>query len=382
MNSPSDFRGVAGELVAEYLHPKTLLTIIPVSVALLVIWMALDLASNKLHPMIGLAIFTAFYAYFVGRFAIPALQGNYNSGLLYLGMESFDVVSFTLRYCAVALLWGVPAYFLGRYAATKVASTVGGFLMGAFLGGFGGNQPVESPFYTGCWLVVLLALLIFIELASVLTFVVAATTNEIGEAIGIAPWRWLAEDRGRDLPQYLSSIYGGIIVHFLIYLVPLTALALPLFFSLERGSHVIYWVLGIPAFGSAALIGKLTGALVAEGGDAIEQPRLNADAILKQTELPAVRPLSEDPSDQLLSWLKAGLALHAEVSGAYLYLSPQGFTLALELAEQTTLGTRQRVLKELIAKAAKEREEKIHLLLLAGESANAIREIGLRVFTR
>ena len=75
------FRGMAGEVICTFLSPFTFLSAFPI----LVVFGVIGFAASHLHEnasFLVIPVYMMVYAAIVGRFALPARDGNFESGFL------------------------------------------------------------------------------------------------------------------------------------------------------------------------------------------------------------------------------------------------------------------------------------------------------------
>jgi hypothetical protein len=249
---------MAGEVVVSFLRPGTLLTAIPVILLFaffaLIIAFVPGLAGSGFDALIIVLV----SAYVVGRFVQPARIGHLSEGFLSMHVDGKEARSYALRYVAAVILSGAPVLVGALWLTFKMlgdsAWGFGGMGMGSMLGaGLSGA------------LVMLLIVLIMLDL--VLSHLMAASTSEYSELMGLTPWLYLWERRA-DVLMFLVSAVGGIMAFWLIYFIPiLVVIGLVSLVSEGAGFALMGWAAMLPAALSPILFGRLVGSFVAGYGE-------------------------------------------------------------------------------------------------------------------
>lgn len=244
----SSFRGLAGEVIVGFLRPGIFLTLIPVLGYWLIVGVVLYLLSGRVSPPFLMLLLLVSAAPLVGRFAVASANGDLHCGFFSTKVDRGEVYAYTIRYIALTCVW-----------VTLVAAIVYLFLDGgnSVLAMFGPMGFAKFGFKT--LLIVLVAVICL--LAPTLCLLLATVTQSVGQAFSPDPWRWLYHFRRADLLVFYSSLFGGIIVFYCVWAIPLAIIATLAFtYSPAMGAAVVGYVYLFPALASAVLIGRMCGA--------------------------------------------------------------------------------------------------------------------------
>ncbi|MCB0324453.1 MAG: hypothetical protein KDD69_12815 [Bdellovibrionales bacterium] len=261
VNQISTFRGLAGEVVAGFLRPSTLLSLLPVFGTWAALLAALFFMGDKVPQPLVLLVISVAAVLITGRFAVPASNGQLHSGFFNFSgaASSEDVRAFALRYFCFLVpgmtLIGGAVYLLskGAYLPTSMTSVA----QAGFLG-------------------VLLALLLFIgALLPTLCLLLAISWQDISEVFSFEPWAWLWHMKRGDVIAFYSAAAGGLFVFTAVYLpIALCLLALAFLASPVAGAALAGVIYLVPALASPVLLGRLSGAF------ALGQDVLGSDGAL------------------------------------------------------------------------------------------------------
>lgn len=258
MESVSNYRGVAGEIVINFLRPGILFTAIPVILIVVVAAALLGLA--PIPPAVTSLVLLAIVAALVGRFAIPAANGYYNEGFLSLHFGGRSMWGYAMRYLVALIVTGVPIWIGAMFAVPAILGAgSGGGMMGPSLGlgslmGFG---------FAG---VAMMVFLVAAVLGGICSYLLAIWADTPAQLFGTAPFEMLWWRRG-DVLMFAISATGGVITFWLIYLIPLGVLvALLSAISSGLGATVGAFVISLPLALSPVLIGRLAGGFVSGQG--------------------------------------------------------------------------------------------------------------------
>jgi len=260
---PSIFRGASGEVVRGFVHPRTFLTLIPVAIALGICGLpVMALAVGMTLPEILLAPLALLVAGpVVGRFALAAREGRLTAGFAAARPEHAPLFGFVARYSILTTLWSAGAIgpeWLGMRTDLN-----------------------EMPLSTTLGALAATT-------AALVTIVLAARTDSVGELFGFTPWRWLLGERRGDLVVLLATFVGAGAT-FSLAAWPLGRVLEPVAatFVHDLGFEPmpgLAWV--IPALGFLVLAGRLGGAFSAEGLGVRESEDDLRERLLASGELP------------------------------------------------------------------------------------------------
>ncbi|MDD2916202.1 MAG: hypothetical protein PHP70_12890 [Gallionella sp.] len=253
MQKVSRFRGMSGEVMRQFMSPFTLLSALPI----LFVFALLLLAVSALGGRAGLItapVFLITYTMIAGHFALPALQGEFDSGFLGSSSNGSKLWFLTGRYLALAFVFLLPVTLL-LWVTMK---------MGVLPGSAAAMpEPLAALQQNAVGLpMAILALLSMFMLT--LCFIIAIRAGTLREAFGRDAWIWLFSDRRADLPIFYASLIGGIVIFLGIYLTPFALLAFFVFEiqlqSFTKVSDLFYlWTFSA----SPILFGRMCGAFVA-----------------------------------------------------------------------------------------------------------------------
>ncbi|WP_367605540.1 hypothetical protein [Legionella sp. W05-934-2] len=261
MDDISQFRGYAGEVVRNFLKFSTFLTIIPLIIFWFVVYLIMYLMGNKLPGLIYLLINLLTVSFLLARFTIPACAGELDAGFFSPHIQKGDTGSFVLRYLIYMFAWMIPVYLLAKYVL-KVHSVFSMFFFGP--SSFGAS----SSFHGLLALVIVLA----IVFGPTISCILAAITSSLEEVFSLEPIIWLWSDRRYDLGPYYSAAFGGLIVFYAKYIIPLSIINILLYkSSFEAGITFSTFISILPFLISPIIIGRLSGAFVS-GEQSIADP--------------------------------------------------------------------------------------------------------------
>ncbi|MDO8811037.1 MAG: hypothetical protein Q7J38_03290 [Gallionella sp.] len=269
MQKVSRFRGMAGEVMCQFLSPGTLLLALPILITFAVLQLAISMIGG-FTELIGISVFFIAYVLIAGCFSIPALRGDGNSSFFAHADNGKKLWLFTGRYLALAIVCVLPLVLLAWVAMDREAfldSAARMLIPLASIQQSAANLPLT---------VLALASLLMLTLC----FIVATRAETLREAFSRDTWCWLLSERRADLPIFYVALSGGMLIFFGIYLIPF---ALVFFFafkiSMQAGVAVsgFFYLLVLAA--SPILLGRICGAFVA-GEDELEHATENILALL------------------------------------------------------------------------------------------------------
>lgn len=271
MREVSVFRGVAGTITAGFVRPGTLLTALPVFGVYLAAGLAIAFFSFVLRrspaaasiPILLLAAYA--YAYVLGRFALPAARGELDAGFFADSLQPGDARRYALRYLLLAACWGLP--LLGLFVLAG-RGLVGAAMSSAQHSAMMTEPMMEAPMLAGMAqggfsLLLLVLGMVLSLLLPLLTAIVAAQSDELGDAFQIERWLTPLRERRDDLLCYLAILYGSLLLFYLLYALPLLALT-TLAFKISTGlGGVVAGLLALlPMALLPVIIGRMSGAFV------------------------------------------------------------------------------------------------------------------------
>ena len=389
MPAITSFRGLSGQVIANFLKPAVFLTLIPIFAMYFTILLPFGFLAAFAGPILPIFLSILIYAFLVGRFALPAAQGHLDDGFLTSRLEPMENILFAGRYMFLLVLWGIPFYLAGKYLIEQMIPKLGeAFLSPSFV--------VELGFVG----VLALFFLLLCMVIPVVCFIVATSVSSLGDALSFKVWSWTMFGRTGDLLVLLAAYCGGLSIFFMAYCLPLFVLTLVVgTFSIEGAGYMLFLIYLIPGMASPILLGKLCGAFVSGtdyigGAHAVPKAEeILADTLgtgsQEQATQEPIAGLREDPPDELVSWVKQELANHSDVLTAYLFITSEmgtepALTLGVELDQDAKLGSRQSVLKaldpEMRAKWGESGETKV--ILVNDDSRTRVETVGLRVYRR
>ncbi len=250
MDDADAFGGTAGQVIRGFVRPGTLLTTVPV----IVVTSILGLVSAAVVDMLGvpapiaLVVILVASSPVVGRFALPAREGELEAGFVEAPFDGPELGSFVLRYAALTCVWAVPcAVFLLWAAPSSVASTPQGW----------------DAFLAGPTALVAVSAVVVALLAPTLSLLIATRTDSVGEALSRDAWRWLAVARRHDLVVFYAALVGGLALFVVLAAIVLLVVAALAFFvspGLAASVALFAWI--APGAASPVLLGRLAGAFV------------------------------------------------------------------------------------------------------------------------
>lgn len=251
MDDADAFGGTAGQVIRGFVRPGTLLTTVPVIVVTLI----LGLVSAAVVDMLGvpapiaLVVMLVASSPVVGRFALPARDGELEAGFVEARFDGPELGSFVLRYAALTCAWALPCavFFLWVAPSSPASAADGGW--GALLIG-------PTALVAVCAVVIAL-------LAPTLSLLIATRTDTVADALSGDAWRWLAVARRRDLVVFYAALVGGMVLFVVLAAIVLLVVAALAFFvspGLAASVALFAWI--APGAASPVLLGRLAGAFV------------------------------------------------------------------------------------------------------------------------
>lgn len=273
MEDISRFRGMAGEVTGGFLLPITLFSALPVLAIFAVLGYGATLLKGDAQILAALVMFVVFVA-LVGRFALPARLGSFDSGF-FGGADGSELLGFVGRYLVLTLAWSIPlalVVYLALDRETLFLAVMAFFPTDVMLEGGGRLQsmgPSPSELLQGGAAMLLLPVVGLLSLfMPTLCFIVATRAETLAEGLSRDTWGWLLSERRADLPAFYVGLIGGTIVLFGVYLIPFVLLSfLALKISLQAGAAVSAFLYLLAFAASPILLGRMCGAFVAGEGD-------------------------------------------------------------------------------------------------------------------
>ena len=387
MNYTTSFRGLAGEAIYTFVHPSSLPTVIGLLLLWVPIFLLLGSMAQLWGPLPPLLAILCIYSWLVGRFALPASQGYMQEGFFTTKLELGDGLAYAMRYLFALLLVLVPAGALGYYAAQNI-----GYQAMLVLGGASPALLLGGGFWGG----LLIAAIVICLVSPGISLLVTTSAGSLGDLLMLAPWRWVILTRFPDVVVFYAALAGGMIAFMIIYVIPLTLLALlTLPFSPRAAMWVINGVQLLPLAGMPLLIGRLCGAFyfgtwsIEEGSAAAQNAGSDAaaapsPAAAEASEEPVMSCLSENPSSQLVSALKDSLRRYDEVEMAALYQLGAAMALGVQFAEDTKLAKRLAVQKELqqLMRGFVTGEREVKVVPVGPEERERLEALALRIYRK
>jgi tetratricopeptide (TPR) repeat protein len=257
MQKVSRFRGMAGEVMYQFMLPKTLISALPILIIFSMLW----LVTTMIEDLTGYSALPAFfivYVMMVGHFSLPALKGVFDSNFLSGTDTGNKLWLFTLRYMALILGCALP---LALFASLTVGlKSLPGSAAEILVPLASIQQSSDRLPLTAIVLVSMLMLTLFL--------IVATRARTLREAFSLDMWAWLLSERRADLPIFYVALTGGLVIFFGIYLIPFALVFFLAFkFSIQLGVAVsaffYLWVLAA----TPILVGRMCGAFVAGEND-------------------------------------------------------------------------------------------------------------------
>lgn len=273
MDEISSFRGMAGEVVRGFLKFGTFLTIIPVILFWVFVYILLYFIGNRLPGYLFLLINLIAYSFLIARFAIPASQGELHAGLFNNHIHRGETLAFVGRYFIYTLFWIVPTTLLAYYVL-KTDSLLSLMFSSSFSSFTGAG-------FHGLLLAFIILICIF---APTISCILSTETSSINDVFSLDPIAWLYDERRYDLSTYYVSIIGGILVFYAKYLIPLLIINLMAYkISFEAGATFSFFIYLLPVLASPILVGRLSGAFIIGESNLYEQSTPIRHSTVSQT---------------------------------------------------------------------------------------------------
>jgi len=293
MQRVSRFRGMVGEVIRQFVSPKTFLS----ALAILIVFAALHFITRTIEgfaPFVALPVYLAVYAMITGIFSLSAQKKNGNNLSFSSPDNIIKLLSFTMRYLALTSACAMP---LALFAWMIIPpETLPDSIESALFPLASIQQSADNLAVTIMVLASLLALS--------LCLIIATRTETLRETFSRSIWIWLLSERRADLPIFYVALTGGIIVFFGIYLIPF---ALIFFFafsiSVQHGVTLSNFSYLLVIAASPVLLGRLSAAFVA-GDDDLEHTARNILALLGITPPSESHHLEITPEENQASPLK------------------------------------------------------------------------------
>ncbi|MCB0352300.1 MAG: hypothetical protein KDD64_02210 [Bdellovibrionales bacterium] len=400
----SKFSGVAGEVVRGFISPSVFSTVIPVCF----VWLAFALVSyvlaqvlppDSLSPLLGCtALLVA--GFLVGKFAVPASQGDTHAGFLSPHSEFGDAIFFTLRAGVFILLIELP--LIGLIKALDISSP--SFWGIGSQSGFG-------------WIIGFIVF-VLMWLAPTVSWLLASYCGSIADAFTPGPWKWLFQARRKDLPAFYAALIGGWLVFLVIYLVPTVVLSgaiadaltpteakTPAQFQQAMMMQMLrpLFVFFVPIAASSILIGRLIGAFHQGVGRLEDSGAYSDSSAIKEesfgTESQAIvqelrqeaeaspaesfAAYDKDPSESLISWVRSECGKNEQVLAVFLVghrtqteesVVPK---LAIEIDPLAKLGDIQKLKKHF-----GDSNPPMPLIYITRDNRAAVEQLGFRLFQK
>ncbi|RMG41983.1 MAG: hypothetical protein D6719_07430, partial [Candidatus Dadabacteria bacterium] len=410
----TEFRGLAGEIVAGFLKPETFLTAIPIAIVFVI--GTLLIGAIGLPQMVTVIAMFILSGFIVGRYAMSSVYGDHLAGMFSTASSAGDALNYAIRYTILTILWGLPVFLIQKY-----------ILKNMFMYGFD-PQSMASAGFNG----IIMAITFFIIIvAPTLSYIIAAGTDSIGDLFSAKPWLWLLTTRLNDVICFYASVVGGIVTFYILYFIPLVVLAVVGMSIAGEKALLVLVLFFTPLAASPALIGRLAGAVIAGGNEQsgsdssgatavpsaedILSGKVSLDSASSGTSSPGpassdtpqsgsvtgpaggsgeyglgtIHKLSSEPSDELIKWLREELKNHEAIVSAYLFDKADKSgqvrtTLGIKLSDDTPLGGRQKTGKALAqaARGSPLAAVKGTIILLDDKSALRANMVGLKVYQK
>jgi len=288
MNNNSKFRGLAGQVVVNFLHPSSVGTAIPV-ILFFLLPVALIQAIFKQWLVLDAFLSILISGIALSRFAIPASRGDLDAGWFSRSIRNGESLKFAFRYGILTVLWGIPAGLL-LFFALRSAS---------------GGPDITHIGFSAVFLLFGVLLLI---LAPALSVIIATATDDPRDLLSFSPWRKLLVDKSQDTIAYFAAMLGGVLVFWAVYALPLMLLVAAIgAMAPGAGATIGVFLLLLPFAMTPILVGRLAGAFVAGdtenqvpeavGADEPAKPGAADPTSSAQPDQPAETPSSPLPAD-------------------------------------------------------------------------------------
>jgi len=254
MQKVSRFRGIAGEVTCQFMSPGTWLSALPVLIVFALLWLSTGNLGEH-AGFIALPVFFIAYTMIAAHFALPALQGEFNSGFFNGSGSGGKLWFLTGRYLALALVCALPLTLL-----TWLTTNMG------VLPGIADAMPDPLSAIQRSDVGLPMAVLALASLFMLtLCFIIATRAESLREAFGRDAWIWLFSDRRADLPIFYATLVGGMVFFLGIYLTPFALVAffvfkIPVQSVIPISSFIYFLILCL----SPMLFGRMCGAFVAD----------------------------------------------------------------------------------------------------------------------
>lgn len=261
MEKVSTFRGFAGEVVASFITFDTTLSAIPVLIYYALLVLVVGLLIPQEYAMIGSLLMIFLSALPIARFAIPASRGKVDEGWFSENIKNGETVAFIIRYGAATLMWVIPVGIVMTLTGVSLFSVnTDDPMAAASLMQFG---------ISGVVMVIVIVISIF---APTLAVLVCTATGSVKEVISIEPWRELITEHKADIAVFYSALFGGIMVFWLIYAIPMMLIiALATTAAPAAGATLAGFIMVLPVAMMPILLGRLAGVFVSGGKHLIDE---------------------------------------------------------------------------------------------------------------
>ena len=269
MDKPSQFRGLAGEVVVGICHPASFLLITMVA-AYLFFWIApfviVGAISKRAEGIANLSILTGSIALarVIGMFAIAAMNGDLKSGFFSPSVSRDELRSFTLRYLGLIFGGNFVIFFLAYLVSEKVAlpNNFESGLIGTFFFSARGM----------CSGVLVCTFFLVNSLAAILVL----SSESLSELTSGEFWSEKILQRIPDLVVYYSSVMGATLLFLCIYFIPFCVIGMVAFSASLKLGLIVTWGLSLlPSVLAPVLVGRLSGTFVAGDNEMDFQPAEN-----------------------------------------------------------------------------------------------------------
>lgn len=252
MENTSQFQGISGQVIRKFISFNSFLVFIPVLIYWALFFVLVYFVAPKVSPYIFFSLHLLAASLLLARFAIPAKDGDFESGFLNPDISWQDSFAYALRYIVYTLYWLVPLALIAKFTIND------SMMMSIF--SIASGSGVSRVGFLGLLLIVLLLVQLF---APVVCAILANITESYAELVSPEPFRYLFQNRLAELSSYFSAIIGGLLVFYAKYLIPFFIIDFIAFkISFEAGMTATTITYFLPYYISPVLIGRLSGAFI------------------------------------------------------------------------------------------------------------------------
>jgi hypothetical protein len=248
----SQFGGVVGQVVNQFVSKSTLISAIPVIVFVGVFSAISGYLFSGSLGIVMIAVMAIIFSLPIARFAIPARMGNTDEGFLSDQVTWKESFQYSIRYSIANLVWLIPVIIFGL-----IIGLVGGDSSGSSF-----NPNPYSLMTSGSGMV-FVVLMIFSMLGPLLALLVTTATDEISELFDKDLWLSFVTVYRDELVIFCANVIGAVFMFWLLFAVPLLVIAAIAFAVSDAfGAIVLGFIALLPAAISPIILGRLAGALV------------------------------------------------------------------------------------------------------------------------